>query len=222
MLYRHILKIPPFDGRAAEGQNRSIFHGFNQPISVRTAEIAPSFRPDILVRMNKTEAPRPLAENIATVVKLEERFLQGRTAVERIGDAIGSFAGSMSFVVLHVAIFSLWFLVNTRSIPGLTPFDPFPFILLSMVVSVEAVLLSTFVLMKQNREGKRAEHRQQLTLQIDLLAEQEATKTLQMLRRICERLGVQGGWDDTDTKILSEDTAVDELADELKKNLPGE
>ena len=122
--------------------------------------------------MQKTEANRPPATNIATVVKLEEQFLKERNAVERLGDAIGAFAGSMSFVVLHVLFFATWFIINSKVIPGVFAFDPYPFILLSMVVSVEAVLLSTFVLMKQNRESKRAEHRQQLTLQIDLLAEQ--------------------------------------------------
>jgi uncharacterized membrane protein len=170
--------------------------------------------------MKKTEAPRPLAENIATIVKLEERFLQERNTVERIGDAVGAFAGSMAFVVLHVCIITAWFLINTRVIPGIPAFDPYPFILLSMTVSVEAVILSTFVLMKQNREGKRAEHRQQLTLQIDLLAEQEATKTLQLLQRICQKLGIEDVTRDQEAKTLSEETAVDQLADELKEKLP--
>jgi uncharacterized membrane protein len=170
--------------------------------------------------MNKIPAPGPSLENIATVVKLEERFLQERNTVERIGDVIGSFSGSMSFVVLHVVIFALWFLVNTKSVPGIPAFDPYPFTLLSMVVSVEAVLLSTFVLMKQNLEAKRAEHRQHLTLQIDLLAEQEATKTLQLVQRICERLGIEGASHDKEMKFLSQNTAVDELADELKSKLP--
>ena len=64
--------------------------------------------------MNKTEALRPPLENVAMVAKLEERLLQDRNTVEKMGDAIGSFAGSMSFLVLHVVIFAVWFLVNTR------------------------------------------------------------------------------------------------------------
>ncbi len=171
--------------------------------------------------MKKTESSLPPADNIATVVKLEERFLEERNTVERIGDAIGSFAGSMSFVVLHVIFFTLWFLVNEKIVPGLPAFDPYPFILLSMVVSVEAVLLSTFVLMKQNRESKRAEQRQQLTLQVDLLAEQEATKILQLLQRVCYHLGLDDLNQDHELKTLTKNTAVDELAEELKKNLPG-
>jgi len=170
--------------------------------------------------MNKIQARHNPTQNIETVAKLEERFLQNRNTVEKIGDTVGAFAGSMSFVALHVVIFLFWFLVNSKKIPGIPPFDPYPFILLSMAVSVEAVLLSTFVLMKQNREAKRAEQRQQLTLQIDLLAEQEATKTLQMLQRICDRLGIQDAARDHETQILSQETAVDELAEELKTKLP--
>jgi len=161
-------------------------------------------------------APR---ENIATIASLEARFLQERSAIDKIGDAIGSFAGSPLFVLLHVVLFTLWFLVNTRAIADLPVFDPYPFMLLSMFVSVEAVLLSTFVLMKQNREGKRAEQRQQLTLQIDLLAEQEATKTLQLLQQICQRLGIEEVGQDKETKKLSQDTVVDQLVDELKDQL---
>lgn len=175
-----------------------------------------------LVLMEHSEGRTPLTENIATIAKLEERLLENRNTIERIGDAIGSFAGSMSFVVLHVFIFVLWFLVNTRFVPGVRPFDPYPFILLSMVVSVEAVLLSTFVLMKQNREGKRAENRQQLTLQIDLLAEQESTKILQLLNRVCQHLGIEEVRHDSEVRTLSQSTAIDELADELRDKLPGE
>jgi len=153
-------------------------------------------------------------------MRLEENFLQQRSRVERIGDAIGSFAGSMLFVVIHVVLIIGWFLVNTRVIPLVPVFDPYPFILLSMTVSIEAVILSTFVLMRQNREGKRAEHRQHLTLQIDLLAEQEATKTLQLLQRICKRLGMEESGNDAETTLLSESTAIAELAEELQQHMP--
>jgi len=164
----------------------------------------------------------PLAENISAIVKMEQRILDDRTTVERIGDAVGSFAGSMLFVALHVLVFGFWFLLNAKVVPGISGFDPFPFTRLSTVVSVEAVLLSTFVLMKQNRESKRAEHRQQLTLQIGLLTEQESTKCLQVLQLVCERLGVESVGRDRETRILSQDTLVDKLADELKSRLPPE
>ena len=170
--------------------------------------------------MNKARPVRPAQENIETVARLEQRFLEERSLVERVGDVIGTFAGSMAFVVLHVIVFTLWFLINTRWIPGIPAFDPYPFILLSMCVSVEAVLLSTFVLMKQNRMAKRADRRNELNLQIDLLAEKEATKTLQLLQLICERLGIPDAGRDREIQALSKETAVEELAQELREKLP--
>ena len=163
---------------------------------------------------------RPAQENIETVARLEQQFLEERSLVERVGDSIGTFAGSMGFVVLHVIVFTLWFLINTRWIPGIPAFDPYPFILLSMCVSVEAVLLSTFVLMKQNRMAKRADRRNELNLQVDLLAEKEATKTLQLLQRICEHLGIPDAGRESEIEALSKETAVEELAQELRQKLP--
>jgi hypothetical protein len=134
--------------------------------------------------------------NISAVVKREQRILDDRTTVERIGDAVGSFAGSMSFLALHVVVFRLWFLVNARVVYGIAAFDPFPFVHLSMAVSFEAVLLSTFVLMKQ--------------------------KCPPVLQLICAQLGIESVGRDRDTEILSQDTLVDKLADELPSRLPPE
>jgi len=109
--------------------------------------VLPVFRSPML----DAKLQHPLAENISAIVKMEQRILDHRTTVERIGDAVGSFAGSVSFVALHVLVFAFWFLVNTKVVRGIPAFDPFPFSYLSTVLSVEVVLLSTFVLMKQNR-----------------------------------------------------------------------
>ena len=190
--------------------------------SSRTYFEASHVLPVFLSSMINAKPQHPLAENISAVVKMEQRILDDRTTIERIGDALGSFAGSMSFVALHVLVFTFWFLVNAKVVPGISALDAFRFIHLSMIVSVEAVLLSTFVLMKQNRESKRAEHRQQLTLQIGLLTEQESTKCLQVLQLVCDRLGIESVSRDTETRILSQDTLVDKLADELKSRLPPE
>ena len=106
----------------------------------------------------RTEQPRtvPAAtlESIDSVANLEKEFLDRRSAIDRVADAVGDFTGSLSFVIIHLAIFAAWFLINTGHFFRLPKFDPFPFVLLAMVVSVEAVLLSTFVLMKQNRMAK--------------------------------------------------------------------
>ena len=166
---------------------------------------------------------RPLPtelEKIETIAKFEQECLEERTVLERIGDAIGGFVGTMQFVFLHALWFAVWIVINLRLIPGVPAFDPYPFLFLSMSVSLEGVLLTTFVLMKQNRMSKRSEIRNQLNLQIDLLAEREATKMLQMLRAICDRMGLESESQQAEVKQLAEDTSVDVLAQELKKKMP--
>ncbi len=159
-------------------------------------------------------------ENIETVARLEQEFLERRTLIDRVGDAVGAFVGTMTFVVLHVVIFFVWIAVNLRLIPGIPAFDPYPFLLLGMVVSIEGVLLTTFVLMKQSRMSLRADRRNQLNLQIDMLSEREITKMLQMLTQMCAQMGLQETAYDQEVRELSENTAVDMLADELNKKIP--
>ena len=164
--------------------------------------------------------PGPAQANIDCIAELEKKYLERRTKVERIGDAIGTFAGSMGFVILHIVWFTLWVLVNTNRIFGIPAFDPYPFMLLSVIVSLEAVLLSTFVLMKQNRMSRRSDRRNDLNLQIDLLSEREATMMLQMLQRISARLGIEEVADDAEVRELSRATEVESIARELERKLP--
>src|SRR4029077_11558149 len=114
-----------------------------------------------------------------------ERSLQGR-----IADTITSFSGSMLFVYLHIIWFSLWILLNTGHV-GMRPFDPFPHGLLTLVVSLEAIFLSTFVLVSQNRLGEEIERRADLDLHIGLLTEHELTRVLQMLDAIQQKMGIE-------------------------------
>jgi len=158
--------------------------------------------------------------NIETVANLERRFLRERTWLDYVADGIGGFSGSIYFVLLHVVWITIWFLINTGHFFGLRKFDPYPFILLGMVVSVEAVLLSTFVLMKQNRMAQRVEQRDHLNLQIDLLAEEEITKILQLQRAVCERLGIETAVQDPNVNEMAETTPLQTLANELREKLP--
>lgn len=158
--------------------------------------------------------------NIETIAKMEEAFLQSRTIWDRIADKIVAFTGSIVFVLVHLGAFLSWFLINLGMVPGLRPFDPYPFVLLAMTVSCEAVLLSTFVLMKQNRMSSRAEQRDHLHLQVALLAEKELTKLLQGQQRIAMSLGIPEATEDSESRELSQDTAVDIIARELKRKLP--
>jgi uncharacterized membrane protein len=166
--------------------------------------------------------PSPTQANIESVVRLEQKALEQRSLSQHVGDVIADFAGTMQFVLLHVIVFVCWVLINAGKIPFIPKFDPFPYILLTMIVSLEGVLVSTFVLIKQNRMSKRADQRDQLNLQIDLLAEKEVTKILQMQRQLCEHFGLMDMAKDPEAKEMSQETVVDTLADELNKRLPEE
>ena len=106
---------------------------------------------------------------------------------ERIAQAITDVSGSMNFVYLHVAIFGFWIVGNLGIVPGLSPWDP-SFVVLAMVASVEAIFLSTFVLITQNRISRVAEKRADLDLQISLLAEHEITKIAELVAAIADRM----------------------------------
>src|SRR3954449_8900105 len=97
-------------------------------------------------------------ENIETVVRMEQEFLGQRNFKDRLGDGIANFVGTMTFVICHVIGFVIWVVVNAGWLP-IKPFDPYPYVLLTMFVSMEGVLVSTFVLMKQNRMSRRADQR---------------------------------------------------------------
>src|SRR3954468_11428027 len=111
-----------------------------------------------------------------------------RSPLERLVDRLNSIAGSTPFLMVHVLWFGLWILWNTGAL-GLRKFDPYPFGFLTMVVSLEAIFLSIFVLMAQQRESAIAELREELGLQVSLRVEQEVTKTLQLVAGLYTRLG---------------------------------
>ncbi len=158
--------------------------------------------------------------NIRTVADLEQSFEQRRSPKDLIADVIGGFSGSIWFVVIHLVIFTSWFLINSKLFPSLPHFDPYPFIRLAMAVSVEGVLLSTFVLMKQNRMQQRSDARDHLNLQIDLLAEKEVTKSLQLLRAICQKLEISETELDSELHEMADNTSVDTLAKRIRSDLP--
>jgi uncharacterized membrane protein len=157
-----------------------------------------------------------IRQNIEAVRKMEEEFANKRTRSDRIADVIGGFSGTLSFVVIHAVVIGGWLLWN--SLPGVPKFDPFPYMLLSLLVSVEAIFLSTFVLMKQNRMSKREDLRAHLDLQINLLSEREMTLVLQLLQRISTRLGVRLSTNEIEQ--LTEETSVENLAAQLRETLP--
>ena len=158
--------------------------------------------------------------HIDSIVRQEEEALERRSSAERLADAVGGFAGSLPFVLLHLVLLIAWLLVNSGKIPRARPFDPYPFSLLGVIVAVEAVILSSFILMRQNRMMGRGERRDHLNLQVDLLAEKEITKVLQMVRAICEHMGLQHIMADQEIRELSQNTSIESLSQTLEDRLP--
>lgn len=134
-------------------------------------------------------------KNTAAIAEMQRKVTEARTLGGRIADSITDFTGSMAFVYVHVVWFAAWILLNIGWIhlPHISEFDKFPFSLLTMIVSLEAIFLSTFVLISQNRLAAASEKRAELDLQINLLAEQKATKVLEMLDQITEQMDRVGG-----------------------------
>ena len=127
-------------------------------------------------------------QNVATIVELEKAALAQRSKADHIADFITAFCGSVSFVIVHILWYGGWILWNTLSSVG--RFDPFPFSFLTLIVSLEAIFLSAFILISGNRRWRLDEHRNHLDLQIDLLTEQENTKMLTLLKQIAEKHGI--------------------------------
>jgi uncharacterized membrane protein len=161
----------------------------------------------------KSKGFAPILErNIAALVQ-RRREMERRTSLEdRIAGAIGRFTGSMLFVYIHVVVFGAWIVINLGWTP-LRVFDP-SFVVLAMAASVEAIFLSTFVLIAQNRIAAEEDKRAELALQISLLAEHEVTSLLKLVTAIAAKLGIE---DSTDPELdpLKEDIAPEQVLDRI-------
>lgn len=130
-----------------------------------------------------------LRRNIEALRRRREGEEAHATAEQRMASAITRFSGSMRFVYVHVLLYGAWIAVNLGWVPGLHPWDP-TFVVLAMIASVEAIFLSTFILITQNRMAAAADRRAELDLQVSLLAEAEITKLVQLVSEIAARMDV--------------------------------
>ena len=148
--------------------------------------------------MTSPTIPPPSPDSLNSALRrnieaMRERRRQEERAApvqEKIAARITAFTGSMRFVYVHLAIYGFWILANVGWIPGVGRWDP-TFVVLAMIASVEAIFLSTFILIVQNRMSAIADRRAELDMQVGLLAEQEVTKLVQMVADISEKLGVE-------------------------------
>lgn len=160
--------------------------------------------------------------NIHALIEVRRQYDLERSRQDRVADAITRFMGSMPFVYLHALLFGGWIIVNLSWIPGVRPFDPFPFVMLAMWASVEAIFLSTFVLISQNRMGAINERRADLDLQINLLSEHEVTRLIQLTDAIAKHLGVEATQETPPVDELKKDvhpvTVLKQMEEAEKKN----
>ena len=141
-----------------------------------------------------------------------------RTASERIADALVRWFGSMTFIVANFVGFLIWIVLNAGLIPGIRPFDPFPFIFLTMLVSLEAIFLSIFVLTSQNRESRISDLREEIDIQINMIAEQEITKTIHLISYLMNHLNVP--YDkDPELQRMMKPLDMEEIRRELEQQL---
>ena len=165
----------------------------------------------------KSDLHAAAKRNVEIIAEVEQQLMRQRTKMERVGESITWFFGSLYFIAAHVPFIAAWILWNIGVFPSLQVFDPYPFGLLSLVVGVEFIFLTTFVLMNQKHQMRRTEQWGHLDLQLTMLTEQEVTKNMQMLLEICKHLHLRGPNQDQELEDLTQATQVAALVDEIER-----
>jgi len=163
-----------------------------------------------------------LQQHVDLIAKHEQEFLAKRTATEKLGDRMASFIGSLAYVAMHIMLVTVWIAWNTLPIHAFPHFDPPPYPLLDVLLAFEAILVASFILMRQSRMSRRAEERDQLMLQILLLTEREITAVLGVDRQVAQSMGLHKIASDQEISQLSEQTSIDEVAQIIKDTFPSE
>jgi uncharacterized membrane protein len=158
-----------------------------------------------------------LSNVIQRNIRVRLKTVRAQSLHDRIAHGMTAFSGTMIFFYLHVALFCIWILLNTGHL-GIAPFDPLPYGLLNMAVSMEAIFLTTFVLISQNLLGKEAARLTDLGLQTGLLTEHELTRVLQMLRAIQIKIGITNDEDsDLADADLEMETNLEDVLSEIER-----
>jgi uncharacterized membrane protein len=153
--------------------------------------------------------------NIQALLMRRKQEDATRTTEEKLADNVTRFAGSMLFVYIHLALFGLWIIWNLNWI-GLKPFDP-SFVVLAMFASVEAIFLSTFVLISQNRASAQADRRADLDLQVSLLSEHEVTRLIILVTAIAKKMDIEDA-QQPELDELAQDVHPENVMDTMDKH----
>ena len=159
-----------------------------------------------------------IEDHVKLIARHEEEFLARRTPWERTTDAIAIFIGSAQFIAVHLAIYTIWIVLNL--LPQTPHFDPKPFSLLQTLSAMEAILIASLILMRQTRLGHRSDERDHLMLQVLLLSEKEMTTLLNVNREIATEVGLDGLANSEEVQNLSEEASIDDMAQAIRETLP--
>ena len=153
--------------------------------------------------------------NLQSILNKERLAQSDSTYGQRFAGYVAAFCGSMTFVWIHVVIFTLWIAYNTSPWVSVHP-DPLPFTILNFALSIEAIFLSAFILITQNREAQIDKQRSHLDLQINLLTEQGNTQMLKILRSIADKVGADFE-EDPDMQLMEQTTQPERLLDQINE-----
>ncbi|MCW3081812.1 DUF1003 domain-containing protein [Segetibacter sp.] len=166
-------------------------------------------------KAGSAQTARIVERNIFALLERQNIEEGNKKFEERVADAVTRFTGSMVFVYIHLILFAIWITWN-MGLLGLKPFDA-SLVVLAMVASVEAIFLSTFVLISQNRMNEKADKRAELNLQISLLAEHEITRLITLNTAMAKKMGLEDTYDDMEIEELSKDVHPEKIMDMMEQ-----
>jgi uncharacterized membrane protein len=180
-----------------------------------TMQLIDIFITGVLQMNSQREKPSYVLErNIDALLQRESADHRKQSRQQKLAATITRFTGSLPFVYIHLGIVTFWTLVNA----GLTPLEKFDptFVLLATIASVEAIFLTSFVLVTQNRMQEEADRRADLDLQISLLTEHELTRLIHIVRSLAERSGVDLSTE-PDLEEIQRDVAPEQVLDTMEQ-----
>jgi uncharacterized membrane protein len=159
--------------------------------------------------------------NREIIKSLKSQQDEKRSLAEKVADFLTSTFGTMGFLILNILWFATWIVINIGLIPNIEPFDPFPFGLLTMIVSLEAIVLAIIVLISQNRSAKIADLREEVDLQVDMLTEREITKLLELVSALARKQGIELS-EDEELHSMLEPAPMSKIEQALEKQVLGQ
>ena len=165
--------------------------------------------------VNETQSVQGRHKRIREEIK--SRLYVRRTWKDVLAEFLTLKFGTVAFLIFNIAVFALWILINTGTLPGIAFFDPYPFNFLTMVVSLEAIVLSIIVLMTQNRQSRMEDIRDQIDTEIDVRAEEEITMLLIMLEKVAHHLQVPLE-DSSELRRMKERTDLKRIREEIERH----